>query len=82
MGFKLLYPTGGIEHAGMMWEPTMPHHMNYGVREPNDYQTYIGEVPLVGWALVLLRKKAFPKPLDITTFRVTTVVKTQVLIKK
>jgi len=68
VGFKLLYSTNIIEHAGMYWSPDMPHHMNFGVKEPSHRLTQVAEVPAVGWALVLLRKAAFPKPLDIQTF--------------
>jgi len=64
IGFKLLYQTGAIEHAGMWWTPEMPHHMNIGVGEAGHRHTFVREVELVGWALVLIKREAFPQPLD------------------
>lgn len=61
MGFKLLKPSGVTEHAGICFTPEMPHHMNYGVGDPPWYNTEIKELGIVGWALVLLRRKAMPE---------------------
>jgi len=60
IGFKCLFETGVIEHAGVFFEPGMPHHMNYGVGEGGHRHTYMREVDIVGWCLVLLRRKALP----------------------
>jgi len=68
VGFKLLYDSGVIEHAGMYWTPDMPHHMNFGVNQPGRRYSFLREVPAVGWALVLMRKLALPEKLDITTY--------------
>ncbi len=61
IGFKLLKPSGVIEHAGICFTPEMPHHMNYGVGDPPHDFTHIKEIGIVGWALVLLRRKAIPE---------------------
>lgn len=63
-GFKLVYESGSIEHAGIFWTPDMPHHYNIGVNEPGHRLTFIREVPAVGWALVLIRRAALIEPLD------------------
>lgn len=68
IGIKLLYPTNTIEHAGIVWNPDMPHHMNIGVGEASHRYDKIYEVDMVGWALVFLRRAAFPKELDTETY--------------
>ncbi len=64
MGFKLVRPNGTLEHAGIYWTPDMPHHYNYGANEAAHRYTHIREVDIVGFALCLLRKSAFPDGLD------------------
>ncbi len=64
VGFKLLKPTGVIEHAGIYFAEGAPHHMNRGVGESSHSLTLIDDVDghkLVGWALVLIRRKAIPR---------------------
>jgi len=60
IGFKEVYPQGHIEHAGIHFEPGMPHHTNFGVGEPAHRWTHIADVPLVGGCLVLFRRLAVP----------------------
>ena len=61
MGFKLLKPGGSIEHAGIAFFPGMAHHVNYGVGEGANRHTYFRDIGIVGWALVLLRRRAVPE---------------------
>ena len=61
MGFKLLKKTGVIEHAGIAFSEGMEHHMNYGVGDSSHHHTYIRDVGIVGFALVLIRKIAVPE---------------------
>ena len=61
MGFKLLKPGGAIEHAGIAFFPGMEHHVNYGVGEGANRHTYFRNIGIVGWALVLLRRRAIPE---------------------
>lgn len=60
MGFKLLKPSGVIEHAGISFTPGMNYHLNYGVDKPSHWFTCFVNVEMVGFALVLMRKVAVP----------------------
>ena len=68
MGFKLLFPTGVIEHAGIVYQAGMPYHVNIGVGDAPSRHTQVKEVPAVGFALVLFRREVFPQGLDTTTY--------------
>ncbi len=68
IGFKLLYNSGTIEHAGIFWTPEMPHHMNIGVNEAGHRFSFVREVDMIGFALVLFRRAVFPDGLDEKTF--------------
>ncbi len=60
VGFKLLKSSGVIEHAGIFFTPDMPHHLNFGTGEPAQHHTYIRDIGIVGFALVLIRRAAVP----------------------
>ena len=63
VGFKLIKPSGVLEHAGMQFNPDMPHHINYGLNASPWEHTYfrvMEDLDTVGWALVLLRRIALP----------------------
>ena len=63
VGFKLLYGTGTIEHAGMTFtEDMIPQ--NYGMHQAGHRQTHIREVDAVGFALVLFRREAILESMD------------------
>ena len=75
VGFKLLKQAGGIEHAGIYWEPWMPHHMNIGVDSPAQYYSFIREYKpdglirfAMGFALIMFRRQVFPDGLDEKTY--------------
>lgn len=62
IGFKLLRLSGSIGHAGLI----VNHRglFNIGLGEGGHRHTHVAEVPAVGWALVLYRRKAYPDGLD------------------
>src|SRR3990167_9276509 len=58
LGFKLLNPVGVIEHAGIWFNPDMPHHLNRGVGEPSHRYSFVDDIGVVGWALVMFKRQA------------------------
>ena len=61
LGFKLLKPTGIIEHAGIWFTPDMAHHINRGLGEPSHRYSFADDIGLVGWAMVMFKRQAIAR---------------------
>ncbi len=59
IGIKLLYPTGIIEHAGIVQIDEAWGDIGRG--EPGHRYSFTADVPAVGFALVFINRLAFPE---------------------